>query len=76
MWLELNGWRAMTRGQRNTMGSAHLRLLGQVKGFGLDSKSSWEFTRKREYSRQGNSTGQRPGGEKNLARLVVHKSSG
>lgn len=76
VWLELHGCRAMTRGWRNTMGSAPSRLLGQVKGFGFDSKSSWELTRKREYSRQGNRTGQRPRGAKNLGRSVVHNSSG
>lgn len=76
VWLELHGWRAMTRGWRNTMGSARLRLLDQVKGFGFDSKSSWAFTRKRECSRQGNSIGQRPRGEEHLGRFVVHNSSG
>lgn len=39
MWLELNGWRAMTRVLGDTLGSAHLKLLGQVEGLGLILKA-------------------------------------
>lgn len=50
----------------------HVGCVGQVKGFRFNSKGHWEFTGKREYSRQGNSIVQRPP----EGRLVGHGSSG
>lgn len=45
VWLEPNGQgrEDMTRRWRNTWVPAH---VGQIKGFGFDSKSGLEFTRK------------------------------